>query len=474
MDLSNFPKLNLPKFDLPKIKLPELNLKKIKIPKLTIGDISLDVPIIQGGMGVNISLSKLASAVSREGGLGVIAANCIGFLRDDFAKDGKEANRLALISEIRKARQMTTGPIGVNIMVAVNDFHELLNTCIEEKVDVIIMGAGLPIRNIPVEKIRAANVKAMPIVSSARAAKLIFSYWDKNYHDIPDGVVVEGPKAGGHLGFKEEQIFDEAYALENLVPDVLAVIQQFEKLYEKKIPVVAAGGIYTGQDIQRFIEMGASGVQMGTRFVATDECAASPAFKDLYVQAKEEDVVIIKSPVGLPGRALNNQFLEEVEHDKKKINCPWHCLADCNIEKANYCISIALNNASMGKFSYGFAFCGANVHRINCIMPVKELMTSLKNELLNALEAKSITLWQEYKNALENLYAKRNEFSHAIGKGLKLLEDEYKKVVQLGSSICSSKLTQIQSTFASIQNEYDQYLEKVNQLSQRLNQLIHL
>jgi nitronate monooxygenase len=221
----------------------------------------------------------------------------------------------------------------------------------------------------------------VPIVSSGRAADLIFSYWAKKFNHVPDGVVVEGPKAGGHLGFKEEQIHDPAFRLEKLVPDVVAAIKPYRESFGKQIPVIAAGGIFTGQDIHAIMQLGASGVQMATRFIATHECDADLAFKQAIVNAKEEDITIIKSPVGLPGRAVRNDFLKDVEAGiKKPFNCPYKCLKTCDYKVAPYCIALALGNAEKGKLEDGFAFTGANAHRVHEIVYVQELIDSLKQE----------------------------------------------------------------------------------------------
>jgi NAD(P)H-dependent flavin oxidoreductase YrpB (nitropropane dioxygenase family) len=262
------------------LKNTELKGFKIKMPPLKIGDAVASIPIIQGGMGVGISLSGLASAVANAGGIGVIAANAIGMIEPDYYSNGREANKRALRKQIQKAKEHSKGLIGVNIMVAVNDFHDLLQVSIEEKADIVFLGAGLPLKGIPVQAIKDAGVKVVPIVSSARAARLIFKYWQNTYATIPDAVVVEGPKAGGHLGFKETEIHDPEYALEKIVPAVATELDTFAKQFNKKIPVIAAGGIYNGEDIYKFFELGASGVQMGTRFVATHECDADRHFKD--------------------------------------------------------------------------------------------------------------------------------------------------------------------------------------------------
>ena len=300
------------------------------LPALRIGDKTAALSIVQGGMGVGISLSDLAAAVAREGGIGVIAANAIGMIEDDYYDDPTAANVRALRSEIRKARRRSAGLIGVNIMVAVDCFHELLDAAVEEKADILFLGAGLPIKGIPVHAIREAGVRVVPIVSSARAARLIFKSWEKPYGDIPDGVVVEGPRAGGHLGFKPEQIDDPDFQLERIVPEVVQALAEFEARWNRSLPVIAAGGIFTGEDIYRFLKLGAKGVQLGTRFVATDECDADVRFKQAYVACREEDIVIIESPVGLPGRAVRGPFLEAVARgDKKVFRCPSRCLESC-------------------------------------------------------------------------------------------------------------------------------------------------
>jgi len=362
-----------------------------KIPKLRIGDLEAHIPIIQGGMAVGISLSGLASAVANEGGIGVIAATGIGMLEPDFNRNFTEANKRALRREIQKAREMTSGIIGVNIMVALSDCDDLVQAALDEGADAIFLGAGLPLR-IPktslVNRPGKATTKVVPIVSSARAAKVIFHYWGKNYNHVPDAVVVEGPLAGGHLGFTKEHINNPEYALEKILPEVVSVIKPYEQHFTKSIPVIAAGGIYTGADIHTFIQLGAHGVQMGTRFVGTHECDASHEFKEAYVRCKKEDLIIIDSPVGLPGRAIQNKFLEEVSAGvKKPFKCPWKCLKTCDGENTPYCIGVALTNAKRGNLRKGFAFAGANAYRIDKIISVKELIETLLEEYERAASA---------------------------------------------------------------------------------------
>ena len=349
----------------------------MQFPSLKIGDLVSRIPIIQGGMGVGISLSSLASAVANEGGIGVIACAMPGIHEPDIITDSVQANLRVLKREIRRAKELTKGILGVNIMVAMTDFSELVKTSLREKIDVIFSGAGLPL-DLPGYLKEGMKTKLVPIVSSGRAAKIICQKWLAKFNYLPDAFVVEGPKAGGHLGFKAEQLDDPQFCLENLVKDVLQAVKAFETDQDKTIPVIAAGGVFTGADIHKFLTLGASGVQMGTRFVATHECDADPAFKQAFVDAREEDLVVIKSPVGLPGRAIRNEFISRVNEGKTKpFKCPYHCIKTCDHKKSPYCIAIALGNAKKGKLKNGFAFAGQNAFRVDKIISVKELIRSL-------------------------------------------------------------------------------------------------
>ncbi|MFC1991120.1 NAD(P)H-dependent flavin oxidoreductase [Chloroflexota bacterium] len=359
-----------------------------QLPKLQIGNCELSIPIVQGGMGVGISLSGLASAVANEGGIGVISASGIGMLESDFNSNFKGANMRALQRELKKAREMTTGVIGINILVALTDYYDLLQVAVDEGADVVFLGAGLPLK-IPKTLLPNGSgetaIKVIPIVSSARAANLIFQYWERNYNHVPDAVVVEGPLAGGHLGFKKEQLNNPDYILEKILTEVITVLKPYEESFNKCIPVIAAGGVYTGADIYKFIQLGAQGVQMATRFVATHECDASMAFKEAYIKCRKEDLTIIDSPVGLQGRAIKNKFLKEISAGiKKPINCPWKCLKTCNVNNSPYCICAALTNAKKGLLDKGFAFAGANAYRIDKIISVKKLIETLLREYESA------------------------------------------------------------------------------------------
>lgn len=348
--------------------------------ELSIGGLKIPVPIIQGGMGVGISLSGLAVAVANEGGVGVISAAGLGFVHRFPALDYLQANIEGLKKEIRKAREHTKGVVGVNIMVAMSNFTDLVRTSIAEKVDIIFSGAGLPFE-LPKFLTPDSDTKLVPIVSSGRAARILCDKWKSMHNYLPDAFVVEGPKAGGHLGFKKENIEDTHYALEELVAEVVNEVKPYEEKYHREIPIIAAGGIYTGQDIYNIMQKGAKGVQLGTRFVTTVECDASPRFKQTYIDALESDMEIIQSPVGMPGRAIHNQFLDKVKLGLKiPIKCPFHCIKTCDVSSSPYCIITALYNAYKGNMKGGYAFAGANAYLATKITTVKEIFQELVDE----------------------------------------------------------------------------------------------
>lgn len=354
---------------------------------MILGDLTVALPIIQGGMGIGVSMARLAAAVAEEGGIGVIAGGMIGMSEPDIAKNPLGAAVRALRSELRKARSATTGTLGVNIMVAAITFSRLAKTAIEECADIIFSGAGLPMdlpgifRETCREKNRQLHTKLVPIVSSARATVIIARKWTQKYDYTPDAFVVEGPKAGGHLGFAKDDLGKAEFRLEVLLPQILEAVKPFEDRCGRQIPIIAAGGIYSGGDIGRFLELGASGIQMGTRFVATHECDADERFKQAYVNAKQEDITIIDSPVGMPGRALLNTFINSNRlGDIKPFKCVFHCVKTCRREKNLYCIASALINAMKGNVEQGVAFCGENVFKIDAIRSVRELIRMLKQE----------------------------------------------------------------------------------------------
>ena len=351
----------------------------IEFKSLDLGKLKIELPIIQGGMGVRVSASSLASAVSNEGGLGVIAAVGLGEEGSDEQRDYKTRSREAFIEIIRDTRKLTLKPFGVNIMCALTNYDDLVDAAQQESVDVIISGAGLPLR-LP-SLIKNDLTKLIPIVSSARAAHIICSTWKRRYNRLPDAIVVEGPLAGGHLGYSMAELNDKEHVfLDNIVQEVLAVTCDFEK-DKLPIPVIAAGGIFDGKDIARVIRLGASGVQMATRFVCTYECDASLKYKEEYMSAKEEDIVIIQSPVGMPGRVICNEFVKKISKGERiDFGCEYQCLSTCDAKKVNYCIAKALMYAYRGEMDKGFAMCGSNVYRIKKIISVKELIAELSED----------------------------------------------------------------------------------------------
>ena len=344
--------------------------------ELKIGNLIAKLPIIQGGMGVGVSLSNLAGNVAKYGAIGVISAAHPGYLEKDFEKNTLQANIRALKNHIRKAKEISNnGIIGVNIMVAMKNYKELVQASIEGGADLIISGAGLPLK-LP-EYTKNSEIKILPIVSSSKATRLILSYWKKHYNRIADGIIVEGPEAGGHLGFKADGIENDINKFESNVKDILKTVKDLEREYSKEIPVIVAGGVFDSNDIKRYMELGANGVQIGSRFVTTYECDVDMKFKEAYLNCNKSDIKIVKSPVGMPGRAINNNFLRRINNESNKISKCYNCLVPCNPSTTPYCISEALINAAQGDIDNGLIFCGANAYRINKLMSVKELLDEL-------------------------------------------------------------------------------------------------
>lgn len=346
---------------------------------IKVGNKTSRLPIIQGGMGVGVSMHGLAGAVAAAGGIGIISAADIGYQEPDFYRAPRQANLRAVYSELEKARAAAPdGIIGFNVMVALSDYDEIVRACVDAGADLIISGAGLPM-NLP-EFVKGTPTKIAPIVSSARALSLIARKWKTKYDYVPDLVVIEGPNAGGHLGYKKEDLSSPECSLEAVTAEVLRAVRELEAASGKEIPVIAAGGIFDGADISRFLRMGASGVQMATRFVATDECDASLNYKMAYINAGEEDVEIIKSPVGMPGRAVRNPFIQRAALEKQPISHCYNCIKTCHVKDAPYCITKALIDAVKGDTENGLVFCGSNVGRVREIIPVAKLMELLVRE----------------------------------------------------------------------------------------------
>lgn len=375
----------------------------IGLKPLKIGNLVAKHPVIQGGMGVGVSLSSLAGAVAKAGGIGIISTAQIGFKDQDFEKNPMAANLRAIHSELKKAREKAPqGILGFNIMVATKEYASYVKEAVKAGADVIISGAGLPI-DMPKFVAEAENENGgsekkerrtmiAPIVSSVKSALVICRMWDRKYHTAPDFVVVEGPCAGGHLGFSREQLtelgadtdhvaetFDEP-AYDKEIRGIIETVKSFAEKYKKHIPVITAGGIFDHKDVLHQFALGAEGIQAATRFVTTEECDADIAYKEAYINAKEEDIVIVKSPVGMPGRAIKNKFLERVAQGPVKVERCFRCLEHCNPAETPYCITKALINAAEGKIDEALLFCGSNAYRCEKIETVPEVMAALCGE----------------------------------------------------------------------------------------------
>ena len=358
---------------------------------LVIGDLTAPVPVIQGGMGVGVSLSNLAGNVAKCGGIGIISTAQIGYQEPEFEENPIETNLKAIAKHIHRAKEIAKGGIvGVNIMVATRRYEDYVKAAAKAGADLIISGAGLPAK-LPA-LVEQFKTKIAPVVSSVKSAAVICKLWDRKYQRCPDLVVIEGPKAGGHLGFTKEEVeqsTDTGYEQE--IQGIIKVVEEYGRKYERHIPVVVAGGIYDGDDMKHAIELGADGVQVATRFVTTYECDASDAYKQAYIQAEEEDIVLVKSPVGMPGRAVKNAFIREEEsrnegqekqseegiERRKNWKC-YQCLEKCNPAEIPYCITRALINAVKGNVEQGLIFCGTNAYRAKKLEHVSEIMEEFK------------------------------------------------------------------------------------------------
>ena len=349
---------------------------------LKIGELVAEKPIIQGGMGVGVSRSSLAGAVAAEGGIGIISTAQIGYDEEGFEKDQAGCNRIAIKKHIKRAKEIAGGKglVGVNIMVALKHYKEHVQEAVKAGADVIISGAGLPM-DLP--KLVGENVtKIAPIVSSKRAAQLILKMWAHRYNRTADFIVVEGPKAGGHLGFSKEQLQDiDKLDYDQEIRDIIECKKDYEEKFQRKIPVIVAGGIFDRKDIEHVMKLGADGVQIASRFVATEECDASDAYKQAYIQAEKKNIQIIQSPVGMPGRALRNEFIKGLETARKPITKCYNCLEKCDPRTVPYCITKALIDAVRGDVENGLVFCGANTGRIHEITTVHHLMQELAGDL---------------------------------------------------------------------------------------------
>ncbi len=340
----------------------------MKVKELRIGDLCAKIPVVQGGMGVGVSLSGLAGAVAAAGGVGVISTAQIGFRDPEFKENPIETNLRVIGEEIAKARKIANGGIlGVNIMVATRRYEDYVKAAVAAGIDLIISGAGLPM-TLPA-LVEGTSTKIAPIISSVKSLSVITKYWMKKYSRKPDMVVIEGPEAGGHLGFSREEL--DNYTRESYDEEIKAILSITK---EMEVPTVVAGGVYTREDMEHYLAMGASGVQLATRFVTTKECDASDAYKQAYINAKKEDIEIVSSPVGMPGRAIHNAFLDKVNAGERFMRGCRQCIITCKPATAPYCITEALINAVEGRLDEGLIFCGSNAYRADHIETVADIM----------------------------------------------------------------------------------------------------
>ena len=359
----------------------------MELKPLKIGKYEIKYPIFQGGMGLGISWDKLAGNVSLEGGLGIISSVGTGYYENRKFID-KELNAKPFGSEnfystrglravIENARKICGDlPLGVNIMYAANDYARVVKDACEAGINIIVSGAGLP-TNLPEFTQNFKEIALVPIVSSAKALKIICKRWLQRYERLPDAVVLEGPLSGGHQGFTYEQCLDPEFSLFNLIPQVKAEIKEWGDF-----PLIAAAGIWDKNDIEKVISLGANGVQMGTRFIGTHECDADIGFKEVILAAEEKDIELIKSPVGYPARGIRTNLINLV--DKRmgpKIQCISNCVSPCQrgkeAKQVGYCIADRLFDAYSGKKESGLFFTGANGYKLKELISVKELMHKL-------------------------------------------------------------------------------------------------
>jgi len=359
-----------------------MNLKPLKI-----GKYEIQKPIVQGGMGVGISWDKLAGNVSKEGGLGVISSVGTGYYNDknfggklvDNRPLGEENfySKTGLEAIIKNAREICGDkPLAVNILYAMSGYGDVVRNACEYGANIIITGAGLP-TNMPEFTQGYPDVALVPIVSSAKALKIICKRWQKRYNRLPDAVVLEGPKSGGHQGFSYDECKKEENQLENLVKPVVEEASNWGN-----IPVIAAGGVWDKKDIQEMISLGASGVQMGTRFIGTHECDAHENFKQVLLNSKKEDIKLMKSPVGYPAQGVVTNLTRLVEKKEgPAIKCISNCVSPCKrgveAKEVGFCIADRLSDAYMGNVETGLFFSGVNGYRLNEIISVKELLEKL-------------------------------------------------------------------------------------------------
>ncbi len=345
---------------------------------LKIGDLEVPIPVIQAGMGVQVAKADLAGAVARAGGIGCISSVGLGSIeasQNDYISDSNNN----LITQIRKARLLApNGILSVNVMVALSNYDNVVQTCIDENVDIIISGAGLP---IPLPGLtKGSNIKLIPVISSGRAMKVVLKSWHRRYQVIPDAIIIEGPLCGGHMGFTTEQVLHpELVPIQGILRDVKNELAPFEAEYGRKIPILGAENIADANDVIEKLNMGFDGVHVGTRFICTEEAGIDIKSKEVYVKAKAEDVVVLRSPLGLPVKVLKTTLVEKLFNGEKiPFGCPFQCLRACEASKAKFCIADALLKTLFGEVDEGLFMVGSGVGRVNDIIPAEEFFEPLK------------------------------------------------------------------------------------------------
>jgi len=359
-----------------------------KLPKLKIRNLEITYPIVQGGMGVGVSWERLAGAAARAGCVGIVSAIGTGNHYPEMveSRQGRPLgphnlnNPEALARILKEAIRLSEGKgaVGVNILCAIQGYEPVVRASVAAGAKLIISGAGLPL-SLP-EYVGNADVALVPIVSSARALGLICKTWQRKFNRLPDAVVLEGPESGGHQGFSAEQCVDPAFALEALLGPVIA-----ERDKWGDFPVIVAGGVWDRADIDRFLALGAGGVQMATRFIGTLECDAAPAFKEVILRAEKEDIRLVKSPVGMPGRAVFSGLQKSiVEGQAPAIRCISDCVSPCShgegARAVGYCIADRLEDARSGKQETGLFFTGSNGYKLRELVSVRELVAELTQD----------------------------------------------------------------------------------------------
>jgi len=353
----------------------------MNISMLKIGNLESRYPVIQAGMGVRVGNAKLAAATINSGGMGVIASVGLGEDFERSLKDYEIESEKSLAREIRMARELTggKGPLGVNIMVVLTNYGPMIKTAVDAGIDFIISGAGLPLR---LPEFAGKDVPLIPVVSSGRALELILKTWQRKYDVNPSAVIVEGPLCGGHLAFAEDQLkVPQEYSLDILYKETIAMLKKYAI---GKIPVLGAGAISVAEDVLKVLDMGYQGVQIGTRFICTEESGMSQEGKEFYAKSKSSDTVIISSPVGMPVRVIKSPLVERVmSGNKVPFACPYKCLRSCDKHKVLFCIARALIHAWKGDVDKGLFMTGYDLDRVNDIIPIKKFFDDLQSAAAN-------------------------------------------------------------------------------------------